>query len=194
MKDNVAELDKLRDFAQTIGARFVFALTVIPRIDGSKDVLKYRLNQEQLKDLFRTRDWLTEGIAEGGIASYEPLCSAGINSLYISPYGEVSPCVVLREHCGNLRESPLREIWESPSFQKIRCIELEDLKECRRCDSAGYCDRCSGLALLETGDLLGPSPNECTLARVRKWAVERKETNHERTKETKTLQKAKNSL
>jgi radical SAM protein with 4Fe4S-binding SPASM domain len=194
MKNNVSEFDKLKDFAQTIGARFVFSLSVIPRIDGSKDVLKNRLNQEQLQELFRSRDWLTAGITEGGIRSYKPLCSAGTNSLYISPYGEVSPCVVLREDCGNLRESPLKEIWESPFFKKVRRIELENLKECRRCDSAGYCDRCSGLALLETGDLLGPSPNECDLARVRKWAVERKETNHERRKETKTLQKAKNSL
>jgi hypothetical protein len=88
----------------------------------------------------------------------------------------------------------LKEIWESPFFKKIRSIELEDLKECRQCDSAGYCDRCSGLALLETGDLLGPSPNECDLARARKWAVETKEADHERTKETKRLQEAQNSL
>ena len=194
MKNNVSEFDKLKDFAENIGARFVFSLTVIPKIDGSKDVLKYRLSQEQLKELFCSRDWLTEGITEGGIYSYKPLCSAGINSLYISPYGEVSPCVVLREHCGNLRELPLKEIWESPFFKKVRCIEFENLKECQECDFSGYCDRCSGLALLETGDLLGPSPNDCTLARVRKWAVEKKETNYERTKKTKTLQEAGNSL
>jgi radical SAM protein with 4Fe4S-binding SPASM domain len=96
--------------------------------------------------------------------------------------------VVLREHCGNLRGPPLKEIWESPFFKKVRCIEFENLKECQECDFSYYCDRCSGLALLETGDLLGPSPNECDLARVRKWAVEKKETNHERTKKTKTLQ------
>jgi len=194
MKGNVSEFDRLKDFAQTIGARFVFSLSVIPRIDGSKDVLGNRLNQEQLQELFRSEDWLTEGITEGGIRSYRPLCSAGTNSLYVSPYGEVSPCVILREHCGNLTQSPLKEIWESHFFKKIRCIELENLTECRRCDFSGYCDRCSGLALLETGDLLGPSPNECDLARVRKWAVERREADHERTKETKTLQEAKDSL
>ncbi|MHC4627084.1 MAG: radical SAM protein [Planctomycetota bacterium] len=194
MKGNVSEFSRLKDFAQTIGARFVFSLSVIPRIDGSKDVLENRLDQEQLQELFRSKDWLTEGITEGGIRSYRPLCSAGANSLYISPYGEVSPCVVVREYCGNLTRSSLKEIWESPFFNKIRCIELEDLKECRQCDSAGYCDRCSGLALLETGDLLGPSPNECDLARVRRWAVERKEADHERTEEAKTLQEAQNSV
>ena len=86
MKDNVAEFDKLKDFARNTGAKFIFSLTVIPQIDGSKEVLKYRLSQEQLHALFQSRSWLIDGISEGGVHSYEPLCSAGINSLYISLY------------------------------------------------------------------------------------------------------------
>lgn len=195
MKDNVSQFDKLNDFARSMGSRFGFSLTIIPKIDGSKDILKFRLSQEELKELFGPRDLLIEGVGkEGGVQSYKPLCTAGINALYISPYGEVFPCVVLREHCGNLRELPLREIWESPFFKKIRRIEFEDLRECLRCDLSCYCDRCIGLALLEAEDLLGPSINDCTLARVRKWAMERKEAGDEEREKKKILQEAGNSL
>lgn len=191
MKNNVSEVDKLRDFAKNLGAGFRFNLAVMPKIDGSKDVLKLRLSQEQLKELFRSMDWLIEGITKGGVHSYEPLCAAGFNSLYISPYGEVFSCVVLREHCGNLRESPLKEIWQSPSFKKIRRIEFKDLRECSSCSFSYYCDRCAGLAWLETGDLFGPSPNDCTLARLHKWAIKRKEDiDDERGEKRKILQEA----
>lgn len=194
MKDNVSEFDKLKDFAQSIGSRFIFSLTIIPKINGSKEILEFRLNQDQLKELFCLEDWMIEGITKGGVHSYKPLCSAGINSLYISPYGEVFPCVVLREHCENLKELPLREIWKSLFFKKIRRIEFEDLKKCSGCDLSYYCDRCAGLALLETGDLLGPSINDCTLAGVRKWAVERRNVDDEKREKRKILQEAKDSL
>lgn len=191
MKNNVSEFDKLKDFAQSIGSSFIFSLTMIPKIDGSKEILKFRLNHERLKELFSSEDWMIEGITEGGVHSYKPLCSAGINSLYISPYGEVFPCVVLRKHSVNLKELSLREIWESPFFKRLRRIEFDDLKECSGCDLSCYCDRCAGLALLEAGDLLGPSINDCTLAGVRKWAVERRRSGDEK---RETLQEAQDSL
>lgn len=170
MKENVAEFNKLKEFAENLGAGFRFALTVIPKIDGSKEILKFRLNQGQLRKLAGR---FTQGLTKGGVHSYQPLCAAGFNSLYISPYGEVFPCVVLREYCGNLKELSLQKIWQAPFFKRLRQIEFKDLEQCSSCRLAFYCDRCAGLARLETGDLLGPSPNDCKLAQVRQWAMER---------------------
>ena len=180
MNENVSEFDKLKEFAQSIGSKFVFSLTVIPRVDGADDVLRFRLSEQELREVFVSRDWLIDEIAAGGIHSYKPLCSAGINSLYISPTGEVFPCVALREPCGSVTDFSLKEILDSPFFEKIRRITFEDLPQCSRCDLAHYCDRCAGLALLEAKDLMGPSPNECKLAKVRRWVMEQKEVGYEK--------------
>lgn len=175
MQNNLYEFDKLNQFAKSINSLFNFSFTVIPKIDGSKEVIKLRLTEAQLKELFTAQRWLVNEIEEGGVRVYEPLCAAGFNSLYISPYGEIFPCVVLRENCGNVKEKSLKDIWQGQFFGKIRNIALRDLKECLICSVSGYCDRCAGLAWLEAGDLFGPSVNDCRLARVRKQAlVERK--------------------
>jgi radical SAM protein with 4Fe4S-binding SPASM domain len=173
-KDNFLEFDKLKEFAMNIDSQFNFSFTVIPKIDGSKEVIKLRMNEFQLKELFSAQDWLVAGITGGGVQVFEPLCAAGFNSLYISPYGEVFSCVTLREPCGNLQDSSLKDIWQGEFFKKLRSIKFENLKECFRCKLSYYCDRCAGLAWLEQDDLFGHSPNDCTLARVRKQALEKK--------------------
>lgn len=175
MKPNLSEFDKLNDFARNIGSRFIFALTVIPKTDGFQGPTQFRLDEEELKGLFRSHPWIVEGVTKGGIHRYKPLCSAGFNFVYISPYGEVFPCVVLRQTCGNLKELPLKEIWQTAVLKKIRSIKFKDLGRCLKCSFSYYCDRCAGLALLEGKDLLGLSINDCVVAKARKWAVENRE-------------------
>jgi radical SAM protein with 4Fe4S-binding SPASM domain len=192
-QQNISQFDNLKEFARSIGSRFLFSFTLIPQINGAKDILKLRLSEEQLKKVFASRDWLVQDISTGGVACYKPLCAAGINSMYISPYGEVFACVVLREPCGNLKDEPLEKIWHSPFLKKLRGIRFEDLKGCAGCGLSGYCDRCAGLAWLEANELLGPSPNDCTLAKVRSWAVARRNDEKEK-QQKKILQEAGNSL
>jgi len=167
MKTNVSEFNKLRSFANANGFRFVFSLTVVPQIDGSKKILNNRLNYKEVEALYDVQPWMKDEITRGGVPVYKPLCAAAFNSLYISPYGEVFPCMLLRGEYSTIRELPLREIWHSSFFQQMRKIQFTDLSECSQCNIAHYCDRCAGLALLESNDLLGPSANDCILAQVR---------------------------
>lgn len=175
MQLNWREIDGLKAFASENGFGFSSTFTVIPKVDASRDVTVLRLHEEELFDIFSSEPSYTEGIAYGGVKNYKPLCAAGFNSLYISPYGEVYPCVALRESCGNVRKTSLAQIWQSPVLEKIRKVGFEDLKECRECKEASYCDRCAGVAWMETGDMLGVSPHDCVLARVRRDVVERGE-------------------
>jgi len=175
IKDNVGEFYRLKEFAEQLGARFRFSLTVIPRIDGSREVLNLRLTEEELTELVHPESYFVQGVTKGGVRNYQPLCAAGFNCLYISPYGEVFPCVVLRESCGNLRKLPLAEIWQAPIFRQLRRIEFKDLKQCSSCSLAEYCDRCAGLAWGEQGGLLGASTHDCVLAGVRRQAIERRD-------------------
>jgi len=177
MKENIAEFDALKDYAQKIQSKFTYAFTVIPKIDGSRDVLKHRLSEDELNGFFKKHDWIIEG--EGGVSTYKPLCAAGMNSLYISPYGDVYPCVILQESCGNLKTQKLKDIWQAKYLKDLRAIQFEDLKKCKACKVSGFCDRCAGLALIEDNDLLGISPNDCILANVRAKAFRSKEKKNE---------------
>ena len=96
------------------------------------------------------------------------LCNAGQNMCAISPYGEVRPCVQLYLSVGNLRKDPFDKIWHSKKLQEIRSLRFSDLPVCSKCSLQEYCSRCSGLALLETGDIFSPSSIACQEAKVKK--------------------------
>jgi MoaA/NifB/PqqE/SkfB family radical SAM enzyme len=47
-------------------------------------------------------------------------CSAGSDSLFLDPYGNVYPCIFMDEKMGNAREAPLEAIWRSPETSEAR--------------------------------------------------------------------------
>lgn len=58
-------------------------------------------------------------------------CSAGSDSLFLDPYGDVYPCLFLDERMGNVRERPMGEIWAS-----------EEASRCRARVGSGDCPGC----------------------------------------------------
>ena len=137
-----------------------------------KWILACRLTENDLIDFFssnsRTSKWEPMEIPDDS-----PLCGAGLNTIYISPYGRVYPCVSIRVKCGDLTRQSLSEVWQAPILKKLRATKFSDLTQCSTCPLHPYCFRCPGLALLEDGDLFGPSRAACTLARARKTTYEK---------------------
>src|SRR6266403_1705708 len=69
--------------------------------------------------------------------------------------------------CGNVRDEPFAEIWHrSPEMLRVRAIRIRDLHTCSSCAASQFCSRCPGQALIENGDLYGPSPANCEQALV----------------------------
>jgi radical SAM protein with 4Fe4S-binding SPASM domain len=88
-------------------------------------------------------------------------CSAGHNACYVSPYGEVYPCVQFPYLTGNIRQQKFIDIWKhSSQMQEVRAIRVADLHGCSSCVHGGSCTRCPGLAYLE-GNMKGPSTQDC---------------------------------
>ncbi len=58
-------------------------------------------------------------------------CSAGSDSLFLDPYGNVYPCLFLDERMGNVRERPMEEMWAS-----------EEASRCRARIRSGDCPGC----------------------------------------------------
>jgi radical SAM protein with 4Fe4S-binding SPASM domain len=181
MRQNLAEYRKVYDLALSLGADYAFDPIITARDDGSCDTLKLRIEQEDLRKvlydpIFQSKK---EKIGENansacslGAVSEEITCSAGHYICFISPEGDVTPCVQLPIRCGNVRTYDFNWIWRhSPEMLKIRQLRMKDIRGCNECRHLPWCARCPGLAYLEDGDLLGPSSAACWMAEAREQDV-----------------------
>jgi len=80
-------------------------------------------------------------------------CSAGRTLVYIAPDGGVWPCVNFPMALGNVRDKPLREIWQaSPERQALLAWTNRERTDCHGCGGSGFCFYCPGEAYKMTGD------------------------------------------
>jgi AdoMet-dependent heme synthase len=188
MQENLMAYRGVMALAEKLGIPYILDLTITPMMDGSGGPLAHRASVSSLLPvlqdplLYACKPQPGAQVASavnvsppafrsavsGGIESlaYEDLpCSAGHNSCYISPYGDVFPCVQLPQAAGNLRREKFDEIWHhAPQLERLRAIRESQLPICSRCEIRSYCERCPGLALMEGGDLLGAYERACALA------------------------------
>jgi len=54
-------------------------------------------------------------------------CSAGSDSFFLDPEGNVYPCIILNLRMGNVRKEPLEHIWNSAEAQRARRMIRESL-------------------------------------------------------------------
>src|SRR5262249_14510947 len=137
--------------------------------------LRLRISSSDLKNVFRTDELVgnAEEFCAPPAAVDESIldgipCSAGHTSCYVSPYGDVYPCVQFPLPCGNVRKQSFLDIWQnSQQMQEVRSIRARDLTTCHSCSHIGTCTRCPGLAYME-GNMRGPSSVDCekSLART----------------------------
>jgi radical SAM protein with 4Fe4S-binding SPASM domain len=168
MKNNCQDSDGVSALARDLGAHYSLDPTITPMIDGNRSVLQYGLPSSELADVFRNPNLV--GDVESFCAPPPPVdddvreglpCSAGHTSCYISPYGDLYPCVQFPLPCGNVRRQSFLEIWQtSAELEEVRSIRGKDLGTCSSCAHLGTCTRCPGLAFME-GDMRGPSIADC---------------------------------
>src|SRR5262245_59820616 len=174
MKQNVGRYQEIRELADRLGVLSGFDPMITGKNDGDAAPTALRITREDLKQVLQDpRVNPDAGKPEPGEAPGQHLdlddvaCGASHNACYISAYGDVMPCVALPFACGNVRDQPFAEIWHrSPEMRRVRSIRIRDLHTCAGCAASRFCSRCPGQALLEGGDLLGPSPANCEHALV----------------------------
>jgi len=188
MKENLMAYRGVMALAERLGVPYVLDLTITPMMDGSGGPLAHRVSTAELLPVLRdptlhgchpqpvpqpantNETWLPSlgsAVTSGMDSSaYDDLpCSAGHNSCYISPYGDVFPCVQLPQAAGNLRRERFADIWyHAPKLEQLRAVRESQLPICSRCEIRAYCERCPGLAWMEGGDMLGAYERACQLA------------------------------
>ena len=169
MVQNANDYSGVRALAAELGAQFIMDPTVTPMMDGDRGILDLNVDEAALREVFRN-----ESLAGGNIEEFcaPPLgpgeddldmlpCSAGHTACYVSPYGDVYPCVQFPLPSGNVRRTKFVDIWrDSPQLNEVRSITLREMPSCSKCTHGGSCTRCPGLAYLE-GNMRGPSYQDC---------------------------------
>lgn len=184
MKQNLLAYRGVMALAERLGVPYVLDMTITPMMDGGQGPLAHRVSPDALLPVLedetlhacgtRAKARELESIPATGSAvssglessAYNDLpCSAGHNSCYISPYGDVFACVQLPIPTGNLRSTSFEQIWKhAPALDRIRSVRESALPICSSCEIRTYCERCPGLAWMEGGDLFGAYERACSLA------------------------------
>jgi len=168
MQRNRAELEAMHELAKELGVLFEANVTVAPRVDGDTAPQELGLLEDQVArldpQLIGGGLIPDEDFSGGGLLT----CQAGRTIAAINPRGDVYPCLMFPRVLGNIRQASLQDILrDQPSeyLQELRQLTADDAPECRDCELRKFCQRCPGIAYMETGDSTAPSPGACLLAR-----------------------------
>jgi radical SAM protein with 4Fe4S-binding SPASM domain len=170
MRHNAGDYPQVQALAETLGVEYSVDATITPMMDGDRSILDLNIDADALEDVYRDAT-LVGNVEEfcappsGPLAEADALdtlpCSAGHTACYVSPYGDVYPCVQFPLPSGNVRQARFLDIWRSsPQLQEVRSITMAELQGCAKCVHGSSCSRCPGLAYTE-GNMRGPSIQDC---------------------------------
>lgn len=166
---NLGGVERLFEYAASIGADCRVDHKIVHRKDGNLVTLKVRARERDLMPYYRgphTSCSIPEEFAANPLKD-GPLCAAATRFCNITASGDVMACNIMPGSGGNLRDTTFREIWEhSEWLKKVRSIRRNDLRVCGTCEKSAYCDRCHAQAFVEDGDMYGPSSWACEHAAI----------------------------
>lgn len=180
---SIAVMQKNRDHWRAAVAECE-ALGVLPSVDGqlraahSGDLFPQAL-RTALDDLVDVEAHHLHGLSDDACSPAQPdsgwadekSCAAGHLALYVSPEGDVTPCVAWPMPLGNLGKDRLADLWHaSPALAKVKSYRKADRTICASCEVRAECDYCAGQAFTETGDPLLAIENICWTTRAKTLA------------------------
>lgn len=180
-RGHVDEILKIRKFCtEELGLpdnSNTFDSNIFPKSNFNRVPLKYRLTDDELKELYRILK--DEHIpAFPFVDSQEPIndlqlsCSAGINGISVSPNGDVYACSALPFSAGNMVKESLRGIMDGEkNTECINNIKLSSNKDCSVCEDRMGCFRCPAMAYLENSRFGVSSKENCRQTRIKKEEV-----------------------
>jgi len=170
MKQTRWDYPGVQKLAAELGAHFTIDPTITPHINGDRSLLRLNIDPGDLREIMHDKTITAEkdenefivvapGAGEDSLDNIS--CSAGHSACYVSPYGDVYPCVQFPLPSGNVRRQKFIDIWKnSPQLKEVRSIRTRDLPVCSTCVHSSGCSRCPGLAYME-GNMRGPSTADC---------------------------------
>ena len=111
------------------------------------------------------------------IKADDRICGVGMTTLCMVAKGNVYPCAGWQKMiCGNIKETPLKEIWEkSPQVDYLRRLRQKDFEECLNCKENEYCLMCMGRNSNEApdGDIFTIPKITCEAAKIHHSVIDK---------------------
>jgi radical SAM protein with 4Fe4S-binding SPASM domain len=171
-RQNVAELDAMRQMAKSWGIPFYGSWLLTRRPDGLASAVDHcRLSAPdcvalEASDRASADEWtetpLKEPPADNENGFY---CQAGKAAFLITPAGEMNVCADLPFPAARPLEIGFPAAWREVGRYVDSAPPLSD--PCRACELRIYCGRCPAWSYLETGTLTEPVPYLCEIAQQR---------------------------
>ncbi len=169
-KVNFPGLEKLMELGEKIQIPMAPSFAISPSNQGERKDLQLMLNIDEYSEALKiTRKFEKESKGKFGLREMNScVCSSGVTTLTITPYGDILPCNALTELLGNVRKDSIHDIWQnSPFLYKLRNFHFGDLSEkCHSCQYSGACAVCLGSAYKEHGGIFKPCHYTCEMAKT----------------------------
>lgn len=176
-KNNSEELPKIKEFVENLGLNFRPSSFLHARLDRDLTPCSLRIRPEEVARLSNgfNLDSLeqdckfkdnqinrTSGLNNNRLEKFRPSAKqnnsffrcavCGGDGVHIDPYGNMFPCICIREPRINLLEKSF-EVANKIILNWLRDGSFSPNSKCRDCKIRNYCYSCPGKALLEKGNL-----------------------------------------
>lgn len=167
MKSNYDSYKNLRLFCKENGFKYLATTNIFPKRNGDFSNSKLLIDNEKLREILPEIDVIRK-FKKRNRKSEDYICNSIRNSIAIDCFGKVYPCNLMQIEVGNIFEESLKYIWNnSKELKRIKEMKWKDLYKCNSCNKKEFCNRCSGIALAESGSLLDKTNLECDIAGLR---------------------------
>jgi MoaA/NifB/PqqE/SkfB family radical SAM enzyme len=171
---NQDELPQMEAMARERGVDFRFDGAIFPCLSaGGREPLELRVDarevvEAEMSDPDRKARWVNTYRREQAAPESDSLytCGAGKSTVYISPFGQASPCLMTTRYRFDLSEKGFQKCWDHD------IAPIRERKSSRRHGALrGACSNCPGVNLLETGREDVESEYTSELRRLRHEAI-----------------------
>jgi radical SAM protein with 4Fe4S-binding SPASM domain len=128
---------------------------MMARYDHTTDNLDNRMSLDEVGkiiiDIIKNNSFYQEELLKTNFETTESrntdndiVCGVCVDSICMIANGNVYPCAGWQDYiCGNVLETPLKEIWEkSPKVLYLRSLRKRDFPECISCVDNAFCAMC----------------------------------------------------
>jgi len=186
---NLDEVANIMRFAKSLGVSFRYSQFVAPKLDCDTSPTSHRIPPQE----FVTINKRFAGIIESTKRhkpkiKMNPLkindvntqtadsdrafnCMAGRSMMFINPYGEMKPCIVLPTPSYDILKGNLKDGWQYMVKFTENTKRPPDW-ECNTCDLSQFCSVCPARAYLNSGNMFGCPEYFKEVARLKKEKYE----------------------